>query len=297
MKPSLDCIPCLVRQALDATTMSTANTLVQAAIMRELLRRLAETDLSEPPPRLAQRIHRLLREVTGNNDPYRLVKQRHNRLALGLLPELRILINHASVPLEQAIRLAIAGNIIDMGPKTNITEQHVRESIDQALKEPLHERSPGEFHRAMKTATRILYLADNAGEIAFDRLLIEVMGPERVTVAVRGTAVINDATRADAHAVGLDTMVEVIDNGSDAPGTFLPDCSREFRRRFAESDLIIAKGQGNYESLDEEQHNIFFLFKVKCRVIAAQVGLPVGSHVLTRSPSADSEDYPSRRKQ
>jgi damage-control phosphatase, subfamily I len=97
--------------------------------------------------------------------------------------------------------------------------------------------------------------------------------------------VLNDATLADARAVELDEIVEVIDNGSDAPGTILADCSDEFQRRFEEADLIIAKGQGNFESLSDEPGDIFFLFKVKCQVIADQVGKPVDTNVLTRSPS------------
>ncbi len=283
MKSSLDCIPCFVRQALDASRMTTEDAVAQAHIMRELLRWLAGVDLSESPPRVAQRIHRHLREVSSDGDPYQRVKDSHNRIALGLLPELRERVNAASVPLELATRLAVAGNVIDMGPSATVTEQHIRESIERALREPLLEGQPGDFQRAVETAGSILYLADNAGEIALDRLLIELLGPERVTVVVRGAPVINDATRVDAHAVGLDDIAQVIDNGSDAPGTLLADCSRGFQRRFAASDLIIAKGQGNFESLEGERGNIFFLFKVKCPVIANHVGLAVGTHVLSRS--------------
>lgn len=135
----------------------------------------------------------------------------------------------------------------------------------------------------LNEAQRILYLADNAGEIAFDRLLIEQIGPARVTVAVRGGPVINDATITDARAVGLHEIVEIIENGSDAPGTLLDDCSQEFKWRFAEADLILAKGQGNFEALSDEPHNIFFLLKAKCAVIAAHAGVPLGTHVLVRS--------------
>ena len=94
---------------------------------------------------------------------------------------------------------------------------------------------------------------------------------------------INDATRMDAQAVGLDEIVEVIDNGSDAPGTLLEDCSPEFRTRFANADCIIAKGQGNFESLSQQSGNIFFLFKVKCPLVANHVGQPVGTQVLVHS--------------
>jgi uncharacterized protein with ATP-grasp and redox domains len=128
-----------------------------------------------------------------------------------------------------------------------------------------------------------LYLADNAGEIAFDRLLVERISPGRVTLAVRGAPVINDATLADAQAVGLDKIVEVIDNGSDAPGTILDDCHSDFRRRFAGADLIIAKGQGNYETLSDGPGNLFFLFKAKCPVIADHIGQPVGTQIMVQT--------------
>jgi len=114
-------------------------------------------------------------------------------------------------------------------------------------------------------------------------LLIEQLSSVPVTVAVRGAPIINDATRADAQTVGLQEIAEIVDNGSDAPGTILQDCNEEFIRCFTEADLIIAKGQGNFETLSDERRNIFFLFKAKCPVIAARVGQPIGTHVLMRS--------------
>ena len=125
-----------------------------------------------------------------------------------------------------------------------------------------------EFAQAAHKAQDILYLTDNAGEIVFDRLLIEQLPMDRITVAVKGSPIINDATRVDAETVGLTNMVSVIDNGSDAPGTMLEDCSRAFRDRFDRADLVVAKGQGNYETLSEVDKNIVFILKVKCPVIA-----------------------------
>ena len=141
------------------------------------------------------------------------------------------------------------------------------------------------FLQAVGEARSILYLADNAGEIAFDRLLIEQLTPKRITLAVRGAAVINDATLADAHAVGVDEVVEVIDNGSDAPGTILDDCSPDFRRRFADADVIIAKGQANYETKSEAGPRVFCLLQIKCLVIARDLGAPVGGVVVRQSHS------------
>jgi uncharacterized protein with ATP-grasp and redox domains len=282
MKTSLECMSCFVRQALDAARMVSTDPAIHERMIREVLRWAGEMDLNMPPPAMGQRIHRKLREITGVEDPYRAAKDRLNRLALRLLPELRAKVKTASDPLVMAARLAIAGNVIDMGVSGNVTESAVYQSIRQALAKPFA-GDPNGFRQAVAEARSILYLADNAGEIVFDRLLIEQLPAGRVTLAIRGSPVINDATMADARAAGLCEMAETIDNGSDAPGTILEDCSQDFVRRFREADLILAKGQGNFETLSEEPGNIVFLFQVKCAVIGKEVGLPAGIHVLFRS--------------
>jgi uncharacterized protein with ATP-grasp and redox domains len=259
---------------------------------------LAELDLSEAPPLVAQSIHRRLREISGVDDPYRPAKDRFNRLAMEMYPKLAARVKSARHPFLMAVRLSIAGNVLDLSVNGEITEEQVREAVDQALLDPFS-GDVAEFHRAAAEAANILYLADNAGEIVFDRLLIEQLGPARVTLVVRGSPVINDATPVDAQTVGLHKIVEVVDNGSDAPGTVLHDCSEEFRRRFREADLIIAKGQGNFETLSDEPGRLYFLFKVKCSAVASHLGLAVGYQVLKRSSSAmigrESEPYGVRR--
>jgi len=281
MKTSLDYIPCLLRQALEAARLVSADPDVHEQVMREVLHRAVEMDLNQSPPAMAQRIHRQLREITGIADPYLAAKTRQNRISLELLPALRVEVQSSDSPLLTAARIAIAGNMIDMGVSGDVSEADVR----QAMRQARSERFCGEqelFRQAIAQARSILYLADNAGEIAFDRLLIEQMPPGRVTLGVRGAPVINDATRVDAQAVGLDALVEIVDNGSDAPGTLLEDCSQEFCRRFAAADLIIAKGQGNFESLSHQPGNLFFLFKVKCSMVANQMKQPMGTHVLAQ---------------
>jgi uncharacterized protein with ATP-grasp and redox domains len=279
MKTLLDCMPCFVRQALEAARMMSDDPSLQEGIVREVLQWAGSMDLGITPPAMGQRIHRRLREITGVADPYRAAKERLNRMALDLSSGLRAEVDSSPDPLMAAVRLAIAGNVIDMGAHGEVAEPEVRRCLHGALTEPLH-GDPEGFRRATAGAKDILYVADNAGEIVFDRLLIERLGPDRVTVAVRGGPVLNDATINDARAVGLDQIVEVIDNGSDAPATILEDCSEGFRRRYEAADLVLAKGQGNYETLNDEPKCIFFLFKAKCPVIAAYVGLPVGSLVL-----------------
>lgn len=281
MNTYLDCIPCFVRQGLEAARFVSDDPADHERILRAALREAAETDLSQSPPAFAQLFHRWLRESSGIADPYREVKERFNRMAAAMMPDLREQIAAAADPMCLALRLAVAGNVIDLGVKGGIGEGEAEGSIRRALDGPF-EGDIEALRAAVQEAERILYLADNAGEIFFDRLLIEQLPTERVVLAVRGGPVLNDATREDAEAAGLCDLVEVIDNGSDAPGTILDTCSESFRRRFAEADLILAKGQGNFETLSEEDANIRFLFKVKCPVIAAHAGLPLGSHAAIR---------------
>jgi len=287
MRTSLDCIPCFARQALEAARFVTDDPAVHEQIVRDVLRWAAEMDFAQCPPVVAQRIHRRLRELTGIYDPYRAVKDRFNRMTLDMLPGLSAKVREAADPLAIALRLAIAGNVIDLGVNGGITENEARQAVTGALNEPFHGDVEG-FREAIHVANDVLYLADNAGEIVLDRLLIEQLPAERMTLAVRGGPILNDATMADAEAAGLCDMVKVIDNGSDAPGTVLSDCSEGFRRHFGSADLIIAKGQGNFETLSDEPANIYFLFKAKCPVIADRVGLPVGTHVATRWKAATS---------
>ena len=293
MRTALDCIPCFARQALETARFVTDDPAVHERIVRDVLRMAAEMDLAQCPPAVAQRVHRQLREITGVDDPYRAVKDRFNRLALDMLPELSAKIEQSANPLYMALRLAIAGNVIDLGVNGDITEDETRRAVTGALDEPFHGDVEA-FRQAVDDARSILYLADNAGEIVFDRLLIEQIPTGRVTVVVRGRPILNDATRVDAEAAGLCDLVEVIDNGSDAPGTILEDCSEEFCRRFAQADLVIAKGQGNFETLSDEPGNIYFLFKAKCPVIADHVGLPVGTQVAIRPQATRASLLSSR---
>lgn len=288
MITSLDCVPCFARQALDAARAAGEDSLLHERILREALGMIANGDLTQPPPVLAQRVHRRLRELTSVPDPYRADKDRSNDLALHLLPGLSARIQAAANPFEMAVRFAAAGNVIDLGAKSGLTGCDMEQALKKALAGPFV-GDTDRLRAAAETAESILYLADNAGEIVFDRLLIEMLPAGRVTVAVRGAPVINDATRVDARTAGLDRIAEIIDNGSDAPGTFLEDCNAEFRKRFEAADMIIAKGQGNFETLNGTAGNIFFLFRVKCRVVAAQTGIQVGTTVLLHAGTTEEK--------
>jgi uncharacterized protein with ATP-grasp and redox domains len=281
VKAALDCVPCLIRQSLRASRAVSDDPAVHERTLRQMLRWTAEADADLSPPALGQRLHRHLRSVTGIEDPYRQEKDRQNQLILDMLPALRRRLGGATDPFGSALQLAVSGNVIDLGVEGQVSDGQIRAAVEQALTEPLHGRVD-ELRLEIAAARDILYLADNCGEIVFDRLLIEQMPSEKVTLAVRGAPILNDATLADARTVGLTDIVEVIDNGSDAPGTLLGTCSAAFRRRFEAADLIIAKGQGNFESLSEVPAPIWFLFRVKCAVVAEHVREAEGTHLVLR---------------
>ncbi len=230
---------------------------------------------------MAQRIHRFIRDITGVGDPYIEVKNRFNKLALQMYPALKQLIETSTDPLETAVRSAIAGNIIDFGVNSAVEQAEVERTISQSLEAPLDVQALEQFREATSQAQDVLYLGDNSGEIVFDRLLIEQLPWERITFVVKGNPVLNDAVIEDAQITGLTDFINVIDNSSDTPGTILESCSQMFRRRFDESDLVIAKGQGNYESLSSVDKKIFFMVRPKCTVLAQHLGCEIGSLVLS----------------
>jgi len=280
MRTYFDCIPCAIRQVLDAVRMITDDEAVHEQVVREALGLWRRMDLNLSPPAMAQKVHRMVRRITGAVDPYLEVKDRYNRLAMSLYPDLRRTVVGSSDPFETAVRLAIAGNIIDFGVNSTVEESTVEETIANSLTDPLDMEALACLKEAVAGADDILYLGDNTGEIVFDRLLVEQRPTGKVTLAVRGAPILNDAVMADAETVGLTDLVKVIDNGTDAPGTIIEKCSKSFRKQFEKADLVMAKGQGNFETLSETDKNIFFLLRPKCAVLARHLDCPLGRQVL-----------------
>jgi uncharacterized protein with ATP-grasp and redox domains len=292
MKIQSECIPCQVRQAREAIASSGVDRDQALGVLRDVMRLITELDWNVASPVLAQQVHRKVRQLTHNSDPYAAVKERLTRLAVQLYPVWNRRFREAHPPLEAAVRLAIVGNLLDAGPKLRLDDEAVTSVFHEALTAPVLGNI--ELLRdAIAGVRSVLYLADNAGEIIFDRDLLALLPKADCTVAVRGYPVLNDATLAEAEQAGLPGFCKIISNGSDAPGTLLEDCSPEFRACFDAADLIIAKGQGNYESLmDTHDSRIFFLLKVKCPVLAKPMGCPCGSLLLRNA--ASTSDTPSR---
>jgi uncharacterized protein with ATP-grasp and redox domains len=278
MKTYLDCYPCFLRQALDAARLAGADQGQQKAVLDRVLDLLKQVEPASTPPEIGDRVHRIVRQEVGDGDPYQAVKQASTRQALSLYPRMKALVAESGNPLDVAVRLSIAGNIIDLAPNL---EYDLWATVERVLAQPFAIDDGMAFREALARADRVLYLADNAGETVFDRVLIESLDVP-VTYVVKGGPTLNDATREDALAAGVDRVAEVVSNGTDAPGTILARCSEEFRRLYAEAELVIAKGQGNYETLSEEGPKVFFLVQAKCPVMARDAGVPVGSIVLKR---------------
>ena len=286
MKTYLDCVPCFLRQALGAARLLGVDDSAQEQVLRRVLAAASTMDMSRPPPEMGREIHRVLRETSGCPDPYAELKARYNALALGLLEDLRAVVREAPHPLEAAVRLAIAGNIIDFGAPLGVDDAKVRQTVESCLQAPLRGGGLPALERALDREGPLLYLADNAGEIVFDRLLLERLPAERLTVVVRSGPVINDATVEDARVAGLTGWLRVRDSGQDAPGTVLEACSDDFLEEFWGASVVIAKGQGNFETLDQAGREIFFLFMAKCAVAAEHAECEIGDLVLLQGGGA-----------
>jgi len=239
--------------------------------------------LGSSPPRIAQEIYRRARQRSGVMDPFRQEKLESTQAALERLPALRRKVELAADPFEMAVRIAIAGNIIDFGPGRAFD---LETQLEGSLDLPLDRQTLERFRSELDRAANVLYLGDNAGEAVLDRLLIERI-PAPVTYAVRGAPVINDVTLAEARLSGLEQVAELISTGSDVPGVILEACSPPFRRAFDAADLIISKGQGNYESLKGVPAPIYFLLVIKCELVASHLKQQVGGcALLAANPSS-----------
>jgi len=259
----------------------TADPEEQERLLSRCLKIVSETGLDRPSPAIARQLHDLVLPFMPEpeEDPFLQAKEIFNRLALQAFPEARARVKASRDPFREALKLAAAGNIIDLGLNVSIGPEELFASLEAAAEQEIIGDIDG-LRAAVEEARSILYLLDNAGEIVFDKLVLELLPRERVTAVVRGFPVLNDATMEDAVAAGVTDLVEVIDNGSGVPGIILEDCNHDFRRLFREADLVIAKGQGNFETLEEGDRDAFCLLKVKCDVVAARLGRRIGDLVL-----------------
>lgn len=282
MKVHLDCFPCFVKQTIIAARLGTNDVGLQSKVLLGILDDMKSADMLKPPAYLATFFHRKIRKFLGK-DPFKDIKSEYNQIALGFYPGLKEKIQCSSDPLNTSVRLAIAGNVIDFGIFTSVD---IGGTIERALNNPLTIDHSNEFAQALNKTEDIFYLLDNAGEIVFDRLLIEVlvgMG-KKVKAVVKGEAVLNDSTRKDADESGLLDICEIIDNGSDCIGTIMELTSADFQQEFNKSSFVISKGQGNFETIwqtpYEKGRDIFYLLQSKCDVVSKELGIAKSSMLL-----------------
>lgn len=281
MKVSLDCFPCFLKQAIIALRLGTDDESLQKEILKSTCEAIRMTDTSKPPAYTTTFIHRKIRQMLGK-DPFKDIKSEYNQIALRLYPSLKTVVEKSTDPLLTSIRLAIAGNVIDFGIFTSVD---VEGAIRRALNSQLAVDDYSSLIEALSETDEILYLTDNAGEIVFDRILIETLMSrgKNITAVVKGSPVINDTTMTDAEESRLSDVCKVIDNGSEAVGTILAWTSSAFQETFHHATLIISKGQANFETLAGTEKNIFFLFQSKCEVVSKELYLSPGSMLLKKS--------------
>lgn len=283
MKTHLECIPCFIKQSLEAARMATNDEKIHEKVIKEVMKHLQNISFNDSPPELSKDVHRIIKNITKSDDPYKKVKQQSNENAEKLYPYLKELVDKADDSLLKAIQLSIVGNVIDFG---TFKRFDVNESINNDMKEKFVDQGYSRFKEVLDKSKSILYLGDNTGEIFFDKLLLEEISKrgKQITYVVKANPVINDAMLEDAIFAGIDKIATVIegDAGQDksTPGILLKFASEEFLDIFNSADMVISKGQGNYESLNLSNREVFFLLMVKCHLVGNDIGIDEGSFVL-----------------
>ena len=227
-------------------------------------------------------VYKTIYQITSIEDPFKEIKKKCTDDLLSIYPDLKKKINTSRDPLFTALKFAGLSNAIDFGANPDF---NLREELNVIYHKNFDVCEYDEFRKVLHKAKNILYIADNAGETVFDRLLIKQLHKPTI-YAVRSRPIINDATRKDAVDAGIDRVAKIISSGCDAPGTILKLCSKEFRKMYRNADMVISKGQGNYETLSNQRRPIFFLLKIKCPVIARDIGIKDGSLVLIKNRNA-----------
>lgn len=278
MKSSLECLTCLARTSVDFSRRSTNDPEIRHRIASGAFRLLADADLDQSPPYHAGEIMKMVSRICPpNGDLYRQEKDRSTLLAKQLAAKLDSIPEYDPADFESRLRLAIAGNILDFGVFTDLDLDEAILSVRQAFTKEIDRAAAEKLHRRMDSAGKILYVLDNCGEAVFDRVFMEPY-LDRITVAVRGFDSMNDVTRADLEMSGFDpASVAVVDTGSCVPGLIPEQAPPALRRVMEEADLIIAKGQGNFETLNEIPYPASFLFMAKCPVVIRLLGAELRS--------------------
>lgn len=274
-----DCLPCFLSQALRISQeIAPEDSALQLQVLQTWSAKLSSLHLDRSPPAVAGELYPLLAELLRDSDPFRRHKSESNQKALDLLPRLRETTARSPDRLRAALNISIIGNYIDSGVAHSFDWETALHSENQPIEAQHYEH----FCRAVEASDEALILGDNSGEIALDTLLVEELQRLgcRVTYAVRGRPIINDATLEDAETVGLTHLCRVVSSGADTPGTVLERCSEDFLDVMRRAPIILSKGQGNFEALAGSWPGVYFAFKVKCGVVASETGQPQGRSIF-----------------
>ena len=236
-------------------------------------------------PELTAMVHKELRKIFNKADLYQDVKKRENDLALSLLPQVQSVVDNANDPLEMAIKVAVLGNVIDYG---SIVRFDIRECLDRVESLSFSIFDYNDLQADLQQANHILYVGDNTGEIVFDKILVQKLIAHgcKVTYVVKSDYALNDITMADAEYVQMTTLTKVIESGSTTPGTLMHEATPEFVAAYTSADVVIAKGQGNLETMDKLDKAIYFLLKMKCPYLATSINTTVGDLILWKKSPA-----------
>lgn len=271
------CIRCLLDKHLDAAPES-APQHVRVEFMQRVLRMIADAPVSEGAPVLVSRIEALEKEMFHIWKDYTREKRAFNDLMLSLEDGIWQRIERAEDPLYAAVQFAMIGNYIDFGAMDRVDEEKLMELLADSGRFVPQQAAYEAFRRDVLGAKKLVYLTDNCGEIVMDKLLlrqIHRMNPgAEWTVIVRGGPVLNDATISDALDVGIDEHASVMGNGSTIAGTPLSAVSQEAVAAIDAADVIIAKGQANFETLRRCGRNVYYIFLCKCELFARRFGVP-----------------------
>lgn len=280
MKAALDCLECLASQALRSARVATGDIQQQREILNRVVAKIPDLDTEKSPGELSLTVYRTIHAVTGIADPYREIKRAQNEAAMALEPELRAMVRDAQDPLTTALYLAAAGNIIDLGVR-HCEHIDVRATIEEVMREGFAIDHSAALRESLARSHDLVFLLDNAGEIVFDKILIETLREyTHVTAVVKAAPILNDVTREDADQTGLSQTCDIIDNGGAFIGSPLELVPPSFVERLHQADMLIGKGQGNYETLDEFPGNVFLILRAKCETIAAHMGVRYGQVAL-----------------
>jgi len=280
MQLFLECLPCLLRQVLEAARMATSDVDVQSDIMDEAVRLLAGYRSYSCAPMICEAMHKIVKEQSGVEDPYAQIKERDIGQALKLEPLLKDFALREGDALRLALKVAATGNIMDSALYQNLD---IAACLKAELEKPFAISDLEDFKDEIEGAGQILIIGDNAGEVVFDKILAEYLAPEhQIIFAVRDAAIINDATVGDARRAGMQHYAGIISTGCRAPGAIYELCSPEFQDVFDKADVVISKGQGNYEALSDPSRQVYFLLKAKCPRIAQTLNVAVNEYVFKR---------------